>query len=72
MRSAILTLCILVAAGVFVTMFLAIWSTRRDASRPASFHQSLAAEFVWAAIPCLMLLAAAIPAILAITSQGDH
>jgi len=72
MRLAILTMCILVAAGVFATMLLAIWSTRRDGLRPPSFRQTLAAEIVWTAIPCLMILAAAIPAVTAIYTQaGD-
>jgi heme/copper-type cytochrome/quinol oxidase subunit 2 len=72
MRLAILTMCILVAAGVFATMFLAIWSSRRDGLRPPSFRQNLAAELVWAAIPCLMILAAAIPAVIAISSQAGE
>lgn len=72
MRVAILTMCILVAIGVFATMLLAIWSSRRDASRPPSFRKNLAAEFVWAAIPCLMIAAAAIPAVIAIFSQAGQ
>ena len=68
MRLVILTMCALVAAGVFATMFLTIWSTRRVPAAPTSFRQSLAAELVWAAIPCLMILAAAIPAAMAIAS----
>jgi heme/copper-type cytochrome/quinol oxidase subunit 2 len=72
MRLAILTMCMLVAAGVFATMFLALWSSRRDGLRPPCFRQGRAAELVWTAIPCLMILAAAIPAAIAIYSQaGD-
>jgi heme/copper-type cytochrome/quinol oxidase subunit 2 len=70
MRFAILTMCLLVAGGVFATMFLAIWSSRRDGLRPPSVRQNLAAEVVWTAIPCLMILAAAIPAVIAIFSQA--
>lgn len=70
MRLAILTLCTLLALGVFTTMFLSIWSSRRDDSRPPSLRQTLAAELVWAAIPCLMILAAAIPAVIAIATAG--
>jgi cytochrome c oxidase subunit II len=66
MRLAILTMGTLLAAGVFAAMFLAIWSSRRDGSRAPSFHQTLAVELVWAAIPCLMMVAAAIPAVIAI------
>ena len=73
MRVVILVMCGLVAAGVFATMFVAIWSTRGGTGRPLAFRQSLATELVWAAIPCLMTLAAAIPAVIAIVSArtGD-
>lgn len=68
MRLVILGMCALVAAGVFAAMFLAIWSTRRAPGTPTAFRQSFATEVVWAAIPCLMLLAAAIPAVIGIVS----
>lgn len=70
MRLVILTMCTLVAVGVFATMFLAIWSSRRDRSGAPTFHQTLASELVWAAIPCLFVLAAAIPATMAILSSA--
>jgi heme/copper-type cytochrome/quinol oxidase subunit 2 len=69
MRLVILAMCSLVAAGVFAAMFLAIWSTRRAAPAPSLFRQSFVSELVWAAIPCLMMLAAAIPAAIAIVSK---
>jgi len=68
MRLVILTMCALVAAGVFPAMFLAIWSTRRIPVVSTAFRQSVATELVWAAIPCLIMLAAAIPAVIAIAS----
>jgi heme/copper-type cytochrome/quinol oxidase subunit 2 len=68
MRLVILAMCSIVAAGVFVAMFLSIWSTRRAAERAPAFGQGLASELVWAAIPCLMILAAAIPAVMALMS----
>ena len=70
MRFVILGMCALVAAGVFAAMFLSIWNTRRAPSVQTIPRQRFAAEFVWAAIPCLMMLAAAIPAVIAIVS--DH
>ena len=66
MRLAILMMCSVVTAGVFAAMFLALWSSRREDSHPSSFRQNLTAELVWAAIPCLIFLAAAIPAVIAI------
>jgi heme/copper-type cytochrome/quinol oxidase subunit 2 len=73
MRLIILTLCGLVAVGVFATMFLSIWSSRRGGAPQRSARQHVAAELVWAAIPCLMIVAAAIPAVIAIatSSPGD-
>jgi heme/copper-type cytochrome/quinol oxidase subunit 2 len=65
MRLSILILCALIAAGVFAVMFLAIWRSRRRASPAAGPRQSLAMELMWAAIPCLTIVAAAFPAIIA-------
>ncbi len=73
MRLIVLILCVLVAVGVFATMFLAIWSSRGADLRQPSARQHVAAELVWAAIPCLMIVAAAIPAVIAVatSSPGD-
>jgi len=73
MRLVVIGTCALVVAGVFAAMFVSIWSTRRAPAALTAFRQSFATELVWAAIPCLMMLAAAIPAIIAIVSAhtGD-
>ena len=73
MRLVLLGMCGLLAAGVFAAMFFSIWSTRRAPAASTALRQSFATELVWAAIPCLMMLAAAIPAIIAIVSAhtGD-
>lgn len=68
MRLVILGMCALVAAGVFATMFVSLWSTRCAPAASTAFRRSFATELVWAAIPCLMMLAAAIPAVIAIAS----
>jgi heme/copper-type cytochrome/quinol oxidase subunit 2 len=68
MRLIILMACALVAVGVFTAMFFAIWSSHRAASQAASSDHSLATELVWAAIPCLMIAAAAFPAVRAVTA----
>jgi heme/copper-type cytochrome/quinol oxidase subunit 2 len=69
MRRVVMGLCALAAAGVFAAMFLAICSSRRaTAATPTALRQSFAMELVWAAIPCLMILAAAVPAVIAIVS----
>jgi heme/copper-type cytochrome/quinol oxidase subunit 2 len=73
MRLVILGVCAVVVAAVFVAMFMSILSTRGAADRAADFEQSVASELMWATIPCLMILAAAIPAVVAIISAraGD-
>ena len=58
----------LVTAGVFAAMFLSIWSTRRVPSVQTIPGQRFAAELVWAAIPCFMILAAAAAGAIAIVS----
>jgi len=69
MRVTILMMCALVAAGVFAAILVSVWSSHRKGARPASLRQTLAAELVWAAIPCLIVMAAAIPAAIAILSS---
>ena len=70
MRLLIRILCVLVAAGVFATMFLSIWSSRHGGAHDGTARQSVAAELVWAAIPCLMIMAAAIPAVMAVAASS--
>jgi heme/copper-type cytochrome/quinol oxidase subunit 2 len=73
MRRVILEMCAPLAAGLLAAMLLSIWSTNRAPTTQPSSRRRIAAELVWAAIPCLMLLAAAVPAVIAIVSahNGD-
>ena len=58
MRIMFFGLCTLFVVGVFVTMFVSIWSSGH--SEPESrAGRSLASEMVWTAIPSLMLIACA-------------
>jgi heme/copper-type cytochrome/quinol oxidase subunit 2 len=66
MRAAALTMCAVVAGGVFLTMYLSIWSSRQAGSLYSMRRRRLVSELVWATIPLLMVLAAAIPATLAV------
>ena len=70
MRNVILGICGVVAASVFLVMYLSVWSTRDHPGRAADFRQHIVSEFVWATIPILMLFAAALPAAITIMS-GD-
>jgi heme/copper-type cytochrome/quinol oxidase subunit 2 len=67
MRVVILGVCGVVAAGVFLMMYLSMWSTRRP-DGAATYRQHIVSEFVWLTIPILMLIAAAVPAAMAIMS----
>jgi len=69
MHAVILGLC-MVAAGVFAAMFRAVVSYRRTA-KPRYSHRSVAMELIWAAIPCLMLIACAAPAVKLIIALPD-
>jgi len=73
MRLIILAICGVVAGAVFVLMFLSIWSSRGTSERSQQFHHSAVSEAVWVAIPWVMIVAAAIPAVIAImTSRSGH
>ena len=71
MRVLILGLCTLAAAGVFTAILLSVWSSRRSADRAPAFRQDMVTELVWAAIPFLMVIAAAIPAAIAIAAARN-
>jgi len=70
MRVFVFALCALFTLGIFVTMLLSIWSTRDRREAQLLARQSLVGELVWAAIPCLMIVAAAIPAGVAILTPS--
>lgn len=70
MRVVILGMCGVVAVGVFLTMYLSVWSTRSRPERAAVYRQHIVSEFVWLTIPILMLIAAAVPAVIAVMSGG--
>ena len=70
MRLATLLICVLIAAGVFAAMFVAIWRSRGVASTTPGIRQSFVIELMWAIIPCLMVVAAATPAIIAVASRN--
>jgi heme/copper-type cytochrome/quinol oxidase subunit 2 len=63
-------MCGIVAAGVFLAMYLSVWSTREHPGRAADFRQHIVSELVWVTIPILMLIAAALPAAIAVMSGG--
>ena len=66
MRGVILGMCGVVAAGVFLAMYLSVWRTRDHPRRGAAFRQHILSELVWVTIPMLMLIAAALPAVIVV------
>jgi len=62
MRVVVLGLCGVIAGVIVVGMLRASWAHRRASTPDSHFHKRLATEVVWAVLPCLMLLAGAVPA----------
>jgi cytochrome c oxidase subunit 2 len=55
--------CVVIAAGVYGAMIVAIVKFRKSAGAvPAKFSHSTKAEIIWTAIPAVILIAMAIPA----------
>lgn len=69
MRGSILVVCSLVAGGAFLLMFFSLWNSRNDRQPGLIFRQHIALELIWATVPLLMLVAAAVPAALAVISS---
>jgi heme/copper-type cytochrome/quinol oxidase subunit 2 len=69
MRVFVLGMCAVLAAGVFAAMLLSIWNTRHSANRSTEVRRGVVAELIWAAIPCVIVIAAAIPASFAIVTS---
>jgi heme/copper-type cytochrome/quinol oxidase subunit 2 len=72
MRVIVLIACTFIAAAVFGAMFLSLWSTRELSEGEPRLRQSRMAEIIWAVIPCLMMVAAALPAAIAILARSTH
>jgi hypothetical protein len=62
MRLTLFGVCALLGACVFAAMFLAICRTHAARDARSRVRRGLARELLWAAIPCLTVIAAVIPA----------
>lgn len=69
MRITILELGVIIVTGAFTGMLVAIARYRRKTNSADRFYRSGAREMLWAAVPCVILIAAAIPAVALIISQ---
>lgn len=72
LHALILWICMAIFIVVFVPMFIALIRHRKSAGHQAAkFHDNLAVEIVWTAIPVLILLAMAWPATQLVVSMKD-
>jgi heme/copper-type cytochrome/quinol oxidase subunit 2 len=62
MRVALLGVCALLALGVFAAMLLGVGRRHEAPDAQPGARRGLALELVWAVIPCLMVIAAVMPA----------
>jgi hypothetical protein len=61
-RAAMLGVCALLAAGAFAAMFLTILRAQAASDARPGIRPRLASELLWAALPCLIVIAAVTPA----------
>ena len=72
LHALILWICLAIFIVVFVPMFVALIRHRKSTGHQAAkFHDNLAVEIVWTAIPVLILLAMAWPATQLVVSMKD-
>jgi len=62
MQKTLLGLCGAVLAVLFASMMLAVARRRADPGGPPAFQASTKMDYLWAAIPWLIIIASIIPA----------
>jgi heme/copper-type cytochrome/quinol oxidase subunit 2 len=62
MHVVVLSMWTLAAVGTLVAMFFCVSHYRRTTDCATHFHRSALVEMVWTAVPCVILIAGAIPA----------
>ena len=68
----ILIISVIIGIIVFAVMFISILKHRKSLGyEPAQFHHSTKAEIIWTVIPCIILVAMAVPATNALISMED-
>ncbi len=68
----ILIICVVIGIIVFGAMFISILKHRKSLGHePAQFHHSTKAEIIWTVIPCIILVAMAVPATNALIKMED-
>ncbi|MDH3411104.1 MAG: cytochrome c oxidase subunit II [Gammaproteobacteria bacterium] len=68
----ILIICVIIGIIVFGMMFISILKHRKSLGHePAQFYHSTKAEIIWTVIPCVILVALAVPATNALIKMED-
>ncbi len=63
LHSIITAICFVIFIGVFGFMFYAVFKHRKSVGhKAAQFHENTAVEVAWTLIPCVILIAMAVPA----------
>ncbi len=72
LHMTIFWICVFIGIGVFSVMFYAIFNHRKSkGAKPATFHENIWVEIIWAIIPTLILISMAIPATKVLMHMND-
>jgi cytochrome c oxidase subunit II len=72
LHNLILLICVVIFVGVFSVMFYSIYAHRKSkGAEPAKFSHSTKLEFVWSAIPAIILVGMAIPSTATLIEMED-
>ncbi|HSH42126.1 MAG TPA: cytochrome c oxidase subunit II [Arenicellales bacterium] len=72
LHNLILIICVVIFLGVIGVMFYSIYAHRKSrGAKPAQFSHSTKLEFVWSAIPAIILIAMAVPSTATLVKMED-
>lgn len=72
LHNLILIICVVIFVGVFGVMFYSLYAHRKSKGHtPAKFSHSTRLEFVWSAIPAVILIGMAIPSTATLIEMED-
>jgi cytochrome c oxidase subunit 2 len=72
LHTIITVICVVIFIGVFGVMFYAVFKHRKSVGHQAAhFHENTVVEVIWTLVPCVILVALAIPATHALVDMRD-
>jgi cytochrome c oxidase subunit 2 len=72
LHTIITLICVVIFIGVFGAMFYAVFKHRKSVGHQAAhFHENTLVEVIWTLVPCVILVAMAIPATTALVDMRD-